>query len=398
MALSTDNSASAMAKRRKLEAELAQAKQDLEDTYYERSVDNQQEMLDKNLESFEDEKDKEIKKLEKSLKDTEQLVKDSFKTIQSESGKISTTMEEYANKYGITLSDAITNAWSAGKKAMDDYYSDFEDRTSNSNETEKAVSGITNGIKDAQNKQDQEAANKNQGIQDSTNNITSAEKDKPASSSGSSSAKTYPYGKVSAVSGNIKYKDKGTKVKALQDALNKLGYASPKLKIDGSFGKKTLAAVKNFQKKNKLTVDGSVGPKTKAKFKSKGYALGTTGIKEDQWALIDELGDELVLRPDSKGKLSYLTKGTAVIPHDISENLMKLGQLNPQDLLDRNRPSIAPSDIIKNTEINLNIEYGDMLRIENFDGNNPEDVAKIVAKQFEKHTKQLNDSLRKFTR
>lgn len=398
MALSTDNSASAMAKRRKLEAELAQAKQDLEDTYYERSVDNQQEMLDKNLESFENEKDKEIKKLEKTLKDTEQLIKDSFKTIQLETKTISDTMSEYSTTYGINLSTAITNAWGEGKKAMDEYYSDFEDHVANSNQTEENIGGVVNGIQNAQNAQDQAAANQNQTIQNDNATTTGAEKEEAPPSAKPSQPNKYPYGKVSSVSGNIDKGDKGKKVKALQDALNKLGYASPKLKIDGSFGQKTLKAVKKFQKKNKLTVDGIVGKKTKAKFKSKGYALGTTGIKEDQWALIDELGDELVLRPDGQGKLSYLTKGTAVIPHDISENLMKLGQINPQDLLDRNRPSIAPSEIVKNTEINLNIEYGDMLRIDNFDGNNPEDVAKIVAKQFEKHTKQLNDSLRKFTR
>ena len=47
--------------------------------------------------------------------------------------------------------------------------------------------------------------------------------------------------------------------KNLQTALNKYGY---NLDVDGKFGPKTLAAVKDFQKNNNLTVDGIVGTKT----------------------------------------------------------------------------------------------------------------------------------------
>ena len=39
-----------------------------------------------------------------------------------------------------------------------------------------------------------------------------------------------------------------------------------------------------------------------------------------------------------------------------------------------------------------------MLKIENFKGDNPDEIAKIVAKQFEKHTKDLNNALRKYVR
>ena len=60
--------------------------------------------------------------------------------------------------------------------------------------------------------------------------------------------------------------DTGTQVVRLQKCLNKImGY---KLEVDGSFGAKTLTAVKKFQKKYGLVVDGSVGPKTRAKIKA----------------------------------------------------------------------------------------------------------------------------------
>lgn len=56
--------------------------------------------------------------------------------------------------------------------------------------------------------------------------------------------------------------DIGGQVKELQKLLNGHGYM---LTIDGNFGKKTLDAVRAFQKKSKLTVDGLVGNKTWSK-------------------------------------------------------------------------------------------------------------------------------------
>ncbi|WDU82768.1 peptidoglycan-binding domain-containing protein [Caloramator sp. Dgby_cultured_2] len=54
----------------------------------------------------------------------------------------------------------------------------------------------------------------------------------------------------------------GEDVKTLQTLLNKYGY---NLKVDGIYGPKTLAAVKDFQKKHGLKAGGVVGPKTMAK-------------------------------------------------------------------------------------------------------------------------------------
>ena len=49
----------------------------------------------------------------------------------------------------------------------------------------------------------------------------------------------------------------------VQQSLNKLG-AEPPLKVDGSFGLATVAAVKAFQQTKGLDVDGKVGPQTVA--------------------------------------------------------------------------------------------------------------------------------------
>lgn len=57
----------------------------------------------------------------------------------------------------------------------------------------------------------------------------------------------------------LQYGARGDEVRKLQQILNQQGYG---LDIDGSFGPKTLAAVKAYQKNKGLAVDGSVGPAT----------------------------------------------------------------------------------------------------------------------------------------
>lgn len=58
----------------------------------------------------------------------------------------------------------------------------------------------------------------------------------------------------------VKNGSRGNEVKTLQEALNKAGNYG--LAVDGIFGAKTEAAVRDFQTKNGLSVDGIVGPKT----------------------------------------------------------------------------------------------------------------------------------------
>lgn len=72
----------------------------------------------------------------------------------------------------------------------------------------------------------------------------------------------------------IKYGQKGDQVANLQTTLNNLGY---NLDVDGSFGPKTLAAVKDYQQKNGLAVDGMVGPQTQASLWGGSSGTTTTG-------------------------------------------------------------------------------------------------------------------------
>lgn len=127
-----------------------------------------------------------------------------------------------------------------------------------------------------------------------------ANKNTSSSSSGSSgsNAKTYPYGKASDTTGNIKQGARGNNVKAIQYALNQLGYGNAGTsKVDGIFGSGTAAAVRAFQKAMGIAADGIVGTNTRAKFRLKQYKTGglvdTTGLA---WLDGTASNPEMVLR------------------------------------------------------------------------------------------------------
>lgn len=60
-----------------------------------------------------------------------------------------------------------------------------------------------------------------------------------------------------------KYGSRGTEVRNIQTRLKKWGYMNGA--VDGIYGKKTVEAVKKFQRKHGLTADGIAGPATLAK-------------------------------------------------------------------------------------------------------------------------------------
>lgn len=85
----------------------------------------------------------------------------------------------------------------------------------------------------------------------------------------------YPYGKASETSGNIKQGARGNAVKAIQYALNQLGFGNFGTKsVDGIFGSNTAKAVRAFQKAMGIKQDGIVGNRTREKFRAKQYRTG----------------------------------------------------------------------------------------------------------------------------
>ena len=414
-ALAGDNSASARAKRAQLEAELLDAQADLEETYYDRSVSNQQEALDKELESFEDAKNDEMEGWDEYLENTNQVVADSLDVVKANTDAIYQELQTMGQEYGLSITESLTSPWKEGENAIQAFSEKFGLAMS---ATVDELKKLELEFMETMEKIEKSGSTSVDTVKNNASGYQSAEYKPPkqegssggGSSSGSGSGnggggdnggKSYPYGKASETSGNIKEGARGNQVKAIQYALNQLGYGNSGTKsVDGKFGSGTKSAVRAFQKAMGISADGIVGKNTRAKFRAKGYKFGTTGVDTDQFAWIDEMGLEEIVLHAQDGKLAYLTKGSAVLPHSISENLMKLGQLDPQYMLDINRPqaSVSPSIINNTMELSVDNSIGTLISIENFDGNNPDEITKVVNKALEQHTKNLNNALRKFAR
>lgn len=414
-ALAGDNSASARAKRAQLEAELLDAQADLEETYYDRSVSNQQEALDKELESFEDAKNDEMEGWDEYLENTNQVVADSLDVVKANTDAIYQELQAMGQEYGLSITESLISPWKEGENAIQAFSEKFGLAMS---ATVDELKKLELEFMETMEKIEKSGSTSVDTVKNNASGYQSAEYKPPkqegssggGSSSGSGSGnggggdsggKSYPYGKASETSGNIKEGARGNQVKAIQYALNQLGYGNSGTKsVDGKFGSGTKSAVRAFQKAMGISADGIVGKNTRAKFRAKGYKFGTTGVDTDQFAWIDEMGLEEIVLHAQDGKLAYLTKGSAVLPHSISENLMKLGQLDPQYMLDINRPqaSVSPSIINNTMELSVDNSIGTLISIENFDGNNPDEITKVVNKALEQHTKNLNNALRKFAR
>ena len=403
-ALANDNSLSAAAKRKQLEAELAEAQYDLQDTYYNRSVEDKQTALDKELETFQQEKEAEIQKWDEYLTNVETLVAESLGIVKANADEIGVTLTEKTKEYNLTVSNAVLSPWKDGKVAVGEYQTTFD----------KSISSTTKQLEELKKKWQEvidktteagkatvQAFNKaNDRYASATNKDTTT---KPTTEKEQEQDKNKEQSKENTPTARTDKENYGV---ALAIWMGGYGWGS------GSTRKKNLTA-KGFdankiqQIVNQIGKDGYIhngtwkgkyhGIKDLSLYHINKFAKGTTGVKEDQLAVIDELGEELVFHAQN-GKLAFLTKGSSVIPHDITENLMQLGELDPSNVIDQNRPSIGVHPEIHNTEINLSITYGDMVSINEYNGGDIKDLEKMVAKQFDKHTKDLNSALRKYVR
>lgn len=335
-ALSGDNSLSATAQRRKLEAELLEAQADLEDTYRDRSYDNTIDALDKESEAYEESINNQIEELDKSLENIDAIVTESLATVRANTDTVLAELVDLSKTYGIELSKEITSPWADGEAAISAYSESFK------------------------NLKDSFAEELNYLIEQEK--ILQKEADKAAQSV------------INSLS-----KNESTVEGATNHDSSKKDYQSP------------------TQYGGAISADGIVGPNTKKKFKTAGYAKGTLGTKKDELALIDELGEELVMHAGPDGKLMFLSKGSSVIPSNITENLMKIGQLDPTEVLKRSTPSIGAPHITNNN-IEVNMQIAEVVHIDEVTNETIPDLTKAVEKQMDKYMKNLNGQIRKYAR
>lgn len=259
--LANDDSAWAQKRKLELREELSDAEKELSEFEKDHALDITLDMLDEQQEAQEKQLQEQIDALDERLNDPHALYNQALADIKNNTYSLYQEMISYNRKYGSGNDDDVSEMWNDAYEANKDY----------KNKTGAEYKGIHLG---------------NYSASDAS-----------------------VIGKVSAVSATLKQGSSGNGVKALQHALNQLGFGNSGTKsLDGSFGKNTKSAVIAFQRAHGLSPDGSVGPATKAKFKALGYAMGTASATQGIHR-VDELGTEYVFESPSDGTRYRMFQG-----------------------------------------------------------------------------------------
>ena len=461
-ALSGSTNASDVAERRKLEAQLLEAKEGLNDTYYDHAKDQQAQALDDEAKAYEESMNKYLEglreMLEEATKDMTTFLSSVTNVVMQNAGSVADTY----NDTGLALDSAIVSPWAEAAEAMAGYedgaLSRMNDWTKagengyfynfNANATSQLKSPwsagtnaantfATNVNKAMSNVYDSVQSNVDKSLT-KLNSLTAGIQDTNVKADGTANQKnTTPAQTSTPASASVKDSKGGainTDIERLQAILNKFFGAN--LDIDGSYGPKTTAAVKTMQKKIGDVQDGLYASATKQKlqdylnkqnvsswFKETGVyipgalktrssvrggggstniyatmnAKGTLGTSHDQWAITDEswIGEEITLAAGKNGKLQYLKKGSAVMPADISANLVEWGKLNPDAMKVGGGANL---NMISNAVVKpeLNFEFDSLVHVDNCSQETLKDLEKMVDTKINQFSKQLNYAIKKY--
>lgn len=322
--------------------------------------------------------------LDEYLKNVEQVIADSFATITGNTEVVAGTLKEIADEYGINLSEAITNPWEQGVIAIGTYQDQLNTSTS---AFTAQLEAIKKQLLDLQAAADETARHLIDATNQNANKTSGATYTAPTPSTPQQpSTPQKPAAPANGSSVTVKK-------------------SATHFTRDGGNGTRMQSWVPGstftvYQVSGSEVLIGRNGQYTGwIKLSDiEGYAKGIKKVPNDQFAITDELGlEELVLHADTNGRLQYLSKGSSVIPSDITDNLMKLGTLDPKDILDKNKPKIGAPYIINNS-IELNMSFGNMINIEHADRDSIPDIKDAVKAQLDSYMKGVNNSLKRFTR
>ena len=404
-ALANNNTAEANAKRKQLQAELLAANTELEEFYYNHSIDTQKDALDKEYDSYEQNKQDEMDALDEWLKQQEAVIQESFDIIKANAETVLATIRDTANEYGVQISDAITEPWKNNETALSDYSGVFNSTIGNLSAAVDAFIGKLNELLNKQNEIINSANDMANSVIDSTNqsfaNATESQNvpvtgwdpyggpnfsDTGSGSWGSSgenagSSNIQVGGKINA--GNAPIYDNIGATPEKQYFKNDPIYTV--LKENGDWIQvrwhKASSGVTGWFKKSDVSA----------------YAKGTLGTQKDQLALIDELGEELQLVPNGTGRLAYMKKGTSVVPADLTQRLMEWGELDPTEALNQSRPKLGAPHITTNN-FNIDMSFGSLVHVDAVSNDTLPELQKMVKKEFDSLMKGLNNSVKRYTR
>ena len=423
-----------IAERRKLEAQLYESRESLNDTYYDHAKDAQNEALEAEASAYEETMNRMIEGMRASL---EEATADMDTFLNNVTIAVSMNADTVLEKYretNVYLDPALTNPWEnaktkvgeygdAAKNLMDvwkkdGYFAEYKSTAStnlsspwdsgvNAANTFKSsvftvmsdvVSNIASNVKQAQGLLSNLTADihsTNVQLNGTVGNSYSGNTGSSGSTASgtTSSTPTIPQQVDNAISS--KYKLTAEQVLALgYGPLSLSGFEDllRTYQIKYSAIYRQVANTNAAERAAKKVIFGEYisGP-----LAVRQYAKGTTGTPRDEWAITDEpkFGDELVLVPGKDGNLSFMRKGTGVVPADLTANLMEWGQFTPDSL---NVGAGVNINMINNAvnKPEFNFEFDALVKAENITEETLPAIKKLVTQELNRFTKELNYALK----
>lgn len=384
-AMAGDNSAAAVAKRAQLYEELYELQDELAESFYDHDIEMQQKALDDSLEAYKTDKEDKMEALDEYLKEEDQVISDSFDLVKLNADVVGQTIKDISKEYGVDFSDTLVNPWKDGASAIGEYNDSLDASQSTYSDYLKNLKKLSDDIQSQSNK---EASDILDDINKNANDMTNASYEPPKPKQDTTKPKSN--------TSTPKTPTKGSVVTVKSSATNWARDGGNGTRMDSWVPGSSFTVYQVDG--NQLLLGRNGGYTGWINLKDlQGYAKGTIGVKNSQLAKIDEQLEELVLHADGNGRLAYLTKGTSVIPGDLTKNLMQWGALNPQSFLDQNRPKIGAPHITSNN-VELNLEFGALVHVDNCNNDTIPELQKMVKNEFDTMMKQVNKGLKRYTR
>lgn len=413
-----------IAERRKLEAQLYESKESLNDAYYVHAKESQQDALDSEREAYEENMNRFVEGLRTSL---EEATRNMDEFLMSVTSMVTLNADTVLAKYESTqlpLSTALTNPWEKAKLASNAYSGDALDLmnqwTKEDGFFDKFNISGTNNLTSPWNagktaadafgvsiKSTMESVYKN--VQSNVQTSV-AELDRLKQKYNEIKDSTI---QVNTGGGNGEYTN--------DDDVQKKYYATATLSVAGTKLTATQSAYTEAAARSAAEIDiarqyenlnkrKGVSEEEYTKFWDKTYknriqyvinryAKGTSGTTHNQFAIVDELGPELILHADpTTGRLQYLTKGSGVMTADATAELMKLADIGVEGLMMPQFDSGVNmmTNYIMKPEFKIDIE--EFVHVDRVDQDTLPKLEAMMDKKINDFGKALNYSIKRFTR
>ena len=380
-AYSGDDSEEGMAKRQELSNELGEAKTELDESFFEKSISEQKKLLDELYTQYE-------LVLNARLDNIDMLISDMIANINSESSGIRDTIISEAANVGYTITDSMNQIWTDNTNniagILTTYSSNF---SSVMTSVQQALNEIKVYIQNAVN-----ASNKKAETNINTANKNQADQVKPPAPKPNPPAPKPEPPKNNGGDGVPKIGD------AVTFASGRYYYSSDGLSPSGnemlgqtvyighinnaSLAKKPYAIYRDKEFKRGLgwvTLD-----------QLKGYKTGKKHIDKNQIAMINEKGvSETLIRKDGT-MITQLDKGDSVLNHKAHNNIWEMAN-NPRDFINNYANTLSLPPVSKNSSsqnvsntVDVNIEIGKVTDLNSF----LKDLQN--SKQFEQFIEQIS--------